>query len=145
MLKDIGVSWAIVGHSEHRKIFQQSDFDIGCKVKNSLDNGMNVILCVGECSIERLTGKTHKVTTDMLEAVTKWIRPEDWHRIVICYEPVWIHGVEGGKRVSPIDAQEACINIRDWVRRVVHPELGKQIRVIYGGEVNSEEAERFIR
>ena len=49
MMKDMGVEWTIVGHSEHRKIFQQSDLDIGCKVKNALDNNMNVILCVGEC------------------------------------------------------------------------------------------------
>ena len=57
-----------------------------------------------------------------------------------------MHGIgEGAVRVDPEEAQAACINIRDWVRNVVHPELGKQIRVIYGGEVNSEEAERFIR
>lgn len=144
MLKDIGVEWAIVGHSEHRKIFSHSDFEVGCKVKHALDNSMNVILCVGECQIERLAGRTNQVTTRMLDSVTDWIAPEDWNRVVICYEPVWVHGIEGGK-VAPSDAQKACINIRDWVKNVVHKDIGNQIRVIYGGEVDSAAAKDFIK
>ena len=59
MLKDIGVEWTIIGHSEHRRIFQHSDFDIGCKVKNALQHNMNVVLCVGDSHVERLAGRTN--------------------------------------------------------------------------------------
>ena len=95
ILEGIGVSWAIIGHSKQRKIFEKSDFDYGVKVKNALDNGMNVILCVGESKTERLAGKTDKVITSMLKAVVNHLTPEEWYRVVLCYEPVWIHGVEG--------------------------------------------------
>ena len=80
----------------------------------------------------------------MLNSVTDWIAPEDWNRIVICYEPVWVHGIEGGK-VQAVDAQKACVNIRDWVKNVVHKEIGDKIRVIYGGEVDKNVAKEFIK
>ena len=88
ILEDIGVSWAIIGYSEQRKIFEKSNFDYGVKVKNALDNGMNVILCVGESKTERLAGNADKVMTGMLEAVVNQVTPEEWHRVVLCYEPV---------------------------------------------------------
>lgn len=123
MLADLGVQWAIVGHSEHRKICKHTDFDIGSKVKHAIDNKMNVILCVGDSIVERMGGKTNLVTTGMLESVAKWIKPDEWRHIVICYEPVWAMG-DLDTKVDPVEVQNACVNMRDWVRNVVHKDIG---------------------
>ena len=104
---------------------------------------MNVILCVGDNQVQHEKGYMNRVNVEQLENVTQWISPADWMRVVICYEPIWEHA--DGATVFPMDAQKAHINIRDWVRNVVHEDIGQGIRIIYGGHVDPDGATEFIK
>lgn len=90
MLKDLGVDWVILGHSERRNIFKETDQDVGKKTAFALGKGLQVILCVGELLSEREANKTTEVVFRQLQAVKEHVA--DWSKIVVAYEPVWAIG-----------------------------------------------------
>ena len=92
MLNDANVNWAILGHSERRHVFGESDEVVAQKTKRAIDHGLNVMFCIGEKLDEREAGKLDEVNSRQLEAVRKVLAPEDWDRIVVAYEPVWAIG-----------------------------------------------------
>jgi triosephosphate isomerase len=102
-LKDAGIEWVLLGHSERRAIFGESDEFVASKTRAAIEAGLNVILCCGESLEEREKGITTQVVTRQLGAVAKAIKPEDWKNVVVAYEPVWAIGT--GK----VATTEVCV------------------------------------
>eukprot|EP01156_Anaeramoeba_ignava_P006565 Anaeramoba_ignava/a348_577.p1 GENE.a348_577~~a348_577.p1 ORF type:complete len:262 (-),score=101.97 a348_577:751-1506(-) len=134
MLKDIGVEWVILGHSERRHVFNESDELVAEKTLFALEKELKVILCIGETLKEREAGETNTVCFRQLEAVSKLVK--DWSQIVVAYEPVWAIGT--GKTPTPDEIEQVHKDIREWISKNVSEEIAKQIRIVYGGSVNAK-------
>ncbi|XP_014272812.1 triosephosphate isomerase B [Halyomorpha halys] len=131
MLKDIGIDWVILGHSERRHIFCETDALICEKVNHSRSEGLCVIACVGEKLEERESGKTEEVIYNQMKSIAGGVK--DWSGVVIAYEPVWAIGT--GKTATPQQAQEVHCQIREWLKKNVSPSVADCTRIIYGGSV----------
>jgi len=137
MIKDIGVHWVILGHSERRTIFQESSAVVAKKVQHALSVGLGVILCVGEQLSEREAGKTKDVVFEQLDAVAALVK--DWSKVVVAYEPVWAIGT--GKTATPAQAQETHAQIRnEWAHKALGADVANSLRIIYGGSVKADNA-----
>ncbi|KAG8693449.1 triosephosphate isomerase [Ceratobasidium sp. 395] len=132
-LVDAGIPWVILGHSERRTLFGDTDTLVADKTKAALAAGLSVILCVGETLEEREAGKTQEVVDRQLAAVTQKV--SDWSKIVIAYEPVWAIGT--GKVATCQQAQDVHKDTRAWVAKNISKETAEAIRIIYGGSVNA--------
>ncbi|XP_064204045.1 triosephosphate isomerase B-like [Anguilla rostrata] len=131
MIKDCGVEWVILGHSERRHVFGESDELIGQKVAHALESGLGVIACIGEKLDEREAGITEKVVFEQTQAIADNVK--DWSQVVLAYEPVWAIGT--GKTASPQQAQEVHEKLRHWLKANVSEEVAASVRIIYGGSV----------
>ena len=140
MLRDFGLDWVILGHSERRHVFGESDEVVASKVKVALDEGLNVMACIGEKLDEREAGQTDAVNARQLQAIRDQV--DDWSKIVIAYEPVWAIGT--GVTASPDQAQEAHDVVRGWLRSNVSEEAANDTRILYGGSVTDKNAEELI-
>jgi len=136
MIKDIGIHWVIIGHSERRDIFKENDELIGKKVGHALSVGLRVIACVGEHIEDREKGETQVVIVRQLKAIAANVK--DWQHVVIAYEPVWAIGT--GKTATPEMAQEVHADIRKWMHENVSEGVSHSIRIIYGGSVKGSNA-----
>jgi len=134
MALDCGVRYTILGHSERRHVFGESDVQIGQKTKAALASGLVVIACIGEKAEDRKSGNTMDVCIRQLSAFKENV--SDWGKVVIAYEPVWAIGT--GEVATPEIAQETHSNIRSWFSDNVSPEVAASIRIIYGGSVNGK-------
>jgi len=121
----------ILGHSERRHVFGESDELTAAKVEFALENGLDVIGCIGEKIEEREAGKTEEVVFRQLKAIADKIK--SWEHVVIAYEPVWAIGT--GKTASPQQAQEVHAQLRKWLSDNVSPSCSNSTRIIYGGSV----------
>lgn len=135
-LQNSKIHWTILGHSERRTVFEESDALVASKTKAALEGGISVIFCCGESLEEREAGKTIAVVTRQLEAIKATIATADWARIVIAYEPIWAIGT--GKVATTEQAQEVHAQIRNWLADQVTPEVAEQTRIIYGGSVSEK-------
>ncbi|KAF6023991.1 TPI1 [Bugula neritina] len=133
MIKDIGLNWVIIGHSERRHVFGESNELIGEKVAHALSEGLSVIACIGEQLSEREAGNTNQVVFEQTEAISKHIK--DWSRVVLAYEPVWAIGT--GKVATPDQAQEVHSDLRKWLSDNLSVDVALSTRIIYGGSVNA--------
>ena len=133
MLKDYGVEWVILGHSERRNVFGETDGLIADKVAHALSEGLQVIACIGEKLEEREAGKTMDVVFDQMTALKDKV--SDWSRVVIAYEPVWAIGT--GKVATPAQAQEVHSALRNWLKDKVSVSVSGSTRIIYGGSVTA--------
>lgn len=133
MIKDNGINWVILGHSERRNVFGESDELIGEKVKHALESGLFVLPCIGEKLEEREAGKTEEVVFRQLKAIAGNI--SDWSKVVIAYEPVWAIGT--GKTATPAQAQEVHASLRKWLTENVSESVSNSTRILYGGSVTS--------
>ena len=140
MLKDFGLNWVILGHSERRHVFGESDQTVASKVKMALDNDLQVMACIGEKLDERESGRTDEVNARQLSAIREQV--EDWSKIVIAYEPVWAIGT--GVTATPDQAQEAHDKVRAWLKSNVSGEAADKTRILYGGSVTDKNAEELI-
>jgi len=140
MLKDAQIPWVILGHSERRHIFGESDAVVGDKVKIALENNLKVMACIGEKLDERESGKTQAVNERQLAAIRE--RVSDWSNVVIAYEPVWAIGT--GKTASPEQAQEVHDQLRGWLKKNVSAEAAQKTRILYGGSVTEKNAGDLI-
>ncbi|KAJ3597638.1 hypothetical protein NHX12_001155 [Muraenolepis orangiensis] len=131
MIKDCGVKWVILGHSERRHVFGESDELIGQKTAHALENGLCVIACIGEKLDEREAGITEKVVFAQTKVIADNVK--DWTKVVLAYEPVWAIGT--GKTASPQQAQEVHDKLRGWVKANVSEAVANSVRIIYGGSV----------
>eukprot|EP01059_Diplonema_ambulator_P035703 TRINITY_DN8521_c0_g1_i1.p1 TRINITY_DN8521_c0_g1~~TRINITY_DN8521_c0_g1_i1.p1 ORF type:complete len:276 (+),score=89.22 TRINITY_DN8521_c0_g1_i1:893-1720(+) len=137
-LKDFGVEWVILGHSERRAIYKESDADIAEKVTAALEGGVKVIACVGETLTQREAGETTKVVLSQLAAIAAAVPKDSWASVVIAYEPVWAIGT--GKVATPEEAQAVHAAIREWMASNLTTEIAINTRVLYGGSVNAKNA-----
>ena len=138
MLRDIGCDMVILGHSERRHIFHESDADIAQKVAAALRNGLRVILCVGETLGERRAGRTAKVITRQLQIALKGIAKNAIDDIDIAYEPVWAIGT--GHNASPDQIAKVHRRIRQLLTASFGKAAGSRIRILYGGSVKPDNA-----
>lgn len=141
MLLDIGVDGAVLGHSERRQFFGETDESLARKVPKAIEAGLEPILCVGETQAERESNDTesvlsHQVLTDLAE-----IHSDDLDKVVIAYEPVWAIGT--GLTASPEQAQDACHFIRNLLRSR-DPEKAERVRILYGGSVKPGNAVELL-
>ncbi len=132
-LKEIGVTYAILGHSERRHIFGEKDELINNKVKSALKHDLSPILCVGETLTEREEGITHSVIRSQIEGSLTDLQGENLENLVIAYEPVWAIGT--GKTATKEDANEVIGYIRQLLSEIFGRETGNNIRILYGGSV----------
>ncbi|KAG0266664.1 porphobilinogen deaminase [Mortierella polycephala] len=132
MLIDIGADVVILGHTERRTLFKESDDDIGAKVAHALQAGLTVIACIGETLKEREAEQTEEVLFRQLASIKDHIT--DWSNVVIAYEPVWAIGT--GRVATPEQAQLVHKAIRERLRTSVSTEVADRMRIIYGGSVN---------
>ena len=143
MLAKLHVQYVIVGHSERRTLFGESDELVRNKIKAVIRNGMTPICCVGETIDERDVGLTNKRLASQVEAALGGLAPEVVGGMVIAYEPIWAIGA--GQAATPEDAQEACRSIREVVGRLATDEAAGQIRIQYGGSVSEENTDSLLR
>ena len=136
MLAKLGVSYVIVGHSERREIFGETDEMVNKKVKAVLKHGMTPIMCVGETLDEREAGTTEDKVTGQVQAGLTGLSPEQVAGLVIAYEPIWAIGT--GRTATPDDAQAVCGSIRGVVANLYGEDAAAAVRIQYGGSVKPE-------
>jgi len=134
-LKDIGIEWVILGHSERRSLFGDTHELVAKKTEAALKTGLSVILCCGEQLSEREAGKTSEVVEAQLQAVVDIIGKDatKWSKVVIAYEPVWAIGT--GKVATCAQAQETQRDVRAYLAKAISQEVAESTRILYGGSV----------
>ena len=136
MLVDMGVKTVIIGHSERRDIFGETDELLGQKIAKGMELGMQVVACCGEHKADRESGTTMDVLVPQLEAIVK--NTTDFTKLVIAYEPVWAIGT--GLTATPQQAQDTHAEIRSWISKNVSADVADAIRIQYGGSANDKNA-----
>jgi triosephosphate isomerase len=142
MLAKLNVSYVIVGHSERREHFNETDEDVRRKLEAVYNHGMTPIVCVGETDDEREAGSAESKVTGQVEAAVTDLPADRVETLVIAYEPIWAIGT--GKTATPEDAQEMCGLIRSIVRRLHGDGPADAVRVQYGGSVKSSNAKELM-
>lgn len=143
MLRALYVKYVIVGHSERRLLFGETDEVVNRKVRSALEAGLRPIFCVGESLLERDAGKEEEVLERQLRNGLAGVMSKDFTEIVIAYEPIWAIGT--GRTATPAQAQEAQAFIRSVITSLSDETLGERIRIQYGGSVNPDNAEEIMR
>ena len=142
MLLDLGVDYVIIGHSERRQYFAETDETVNLKTKKALEKGLIPIVCVGESLEEREAG----ITMDLIAIQTKkafaGISEEDAKKVVVAYEPIWAIGT--GKTATADQAQEVCKGIRDILAELYSKKAAKEIVIQYGGSMNDANAAELL-
>lgn len=133
MLKDFGCDWVLVGHSERRALYAESNSDVLAKTKAALEAGLTPVVCVGETAAEHAAGQTEAVILQQLESVLK-LDPTLLSRIVLAYEPVWAIGT--GQSATPEQAQA----VHAYIKALLIQHHAPAVRVLYGGSVNAANA-----
>jgi len=139
-LTDMGVTWTLIGHSERRAKYGETDEETAIKVEKCQAAGVKVLFCIGELLEEREAGKTDEVNKRQLAAILPKVTK--WDDIVIAYEPVWAIGT--GKVATPEQAQETHAAIRAYMKEAVSEEVASKVRIQYGGSVTPENCGELI-
>ena len=134
-LSKLNVQYVIVGHSERRELFHETDADVRARVAAVLKNGMTPIVCVGETLAEREEGRTLDKVTGQVRAAIEGCSPAQVSGLVIAYEPIWAIGT--GRTATAQDAQEVCAAVRATVSGTAGAEAAASVRVQYGGSVKA--------
>ena len=142
MLVSSGCEYVIIGHSERRQYFGESDETVSKRMKTALAAGLKPILCVGEQLKEREQGTTEKVLETQVCKALNGLSESDMANIVIAYEPVWAIGT--GKVASPQQAQEAHAYIRKLVQGLYHQQVASNLRIQYGGSMKPDNAAELL-
>ena len=143
MLTELGVEYVIIGHSERRQYFGETDETVNMRVKAALAAGLKPIICVGELLEERESGKTAEVVTRQTRAAFKDIDKDELDNIVIAYEPVWAIGT--GKTATAQDANDTIKVIRDTMAELYCPKCAEErVRIQYGGSMNPKNASELM-
>jgi triosephosphate isomerase len=135
MLVDLGVEYVIVGHSERRQYFAETDQTVNKRALAALNAGLKVIICVGESLQQREEGVTEELVRMQTKIALRDVTAEQMANVVIAYEPIWAIGT--GEVATPADAQEVCAAIRALLASLYDAELAAGVRVLYGGSVKS--------
>ena len=143
MLADVGAGIVMVGHSERRANFAETDAHVNQKVLIALQHGLQLIVCIGESGEERELGADRETVVRQVKMALANVPKADVNRVVLAYEPVWAIG-EGGKPASPADANRIHAAIRETVAELYDQNTADGQRIVYGGSVNPNNALAFI-
>ncbi len=133
MLISAGASHVILGHSERRHVFGETDQTISLKLKKALDKGLTPVFCIGELLEERESGKMDQVLIRQLSSAYEGLTKAQALKTIVAYEPVWAIGT--GVTATPDQAQSAHAFVRNWFRKTFDVDLAERIRILYGGSV----------
>ena len=136
------VQYGLVGHSERRHVFNETDKDTRAKVQAAIRNGIRPILCIGETTNERTSGETRDVLHDQLIGGLANITSEELSQVVIAYEPVWAIGT--GKNAIPTDVTEAVVTIRHQLKHLYGAKAASEVQILYGGSVTPDSAADYL-
>jgi len=136
MLRDVGCRYVIIGHSERRQFYGETDELVRHKIGAALEAGLIPIVCVGETLQEREAGRAEVVVRRQVEAALTGLRPEEMARLLIAYEPVWAIGT--GRTASPEQAQTMHAYIRQRVATLAGEKVAQDLRILYGGSVRPD-------
>ena len=142
MLKSIGVSRTLIGHSERRAYFNEDDIVLFEKVRCTLDAGMNIIFCFGEDLKDRKSNKHFDIVKNQLENTVLKLKKESWENIILAYEPVWAIGT--GETASPEQAQEMHQYVRNCISKCYDESVSESISILYGGSVKPSNANEIF-
>ncbi len=142
MLADAGCAMVVLGHSERRKLFGESDEWVNKKLAAALKAGLTPIVCIGETLDERESQKTWRVLETQIAGGLKGFAPADLAKIVIAYEPVWAIGT--GKTATPAQAQEAHLFVRGQLKKLHGEGFAQGVRILYGGSVTAENVDSLM-
>lgn len=142
-LKDSGITWTLIGHSERRVICREDDGLVARKTEAAVEGGIGVVLCIGESLEERESGSTIEVVTTQLKAVAERVSEEQWKNIVVAYEPIWAIGT--GKVATTAQAQEVHAAIRKFLAEHISPAVAEATRIIYGGSVTDKNCRELAK
>ncbi len=134
--------YVLIGHSERRYIFIESDKDIRLKVQAAIRNRLQPILCVGETAQERALGETRDVLADQLTSGLANVTAEELDRVVIAYEPIWAIGT--GDNAKPVDVKKATQMIRQHVAHLYGKKAAEEVRILYGGSITVDSAADYL-
>ena len=142
MLKDIGVKYVIIGHSERRQYYNETDFTVNKKVISALNAGLRPIVCVGESLEQRELGVTMDLITYQVKCALANIPIEKVRHVVFAYEPIWAIGT--GKTATAEEAQEVCEGIRTVIRKLYGARVARAVTIQYGGSMNAKNAAELL-
>ncbi len=144
MLKDLGAGAVVIGHSERREIFGETDEAVALKAARAVEAGLLPIICVGETKEERDAGKVWEKVGAQVRAVFEHLDAQQigGGAIVFAYEPVWAIGT--GESATPEDAQEAIGKIRDLLREIGGEDFAREVRILYGGSIKADNVDEII-
>src|SRR5579884_2173480 len=142
MLRALGCSHVIIGHSERRQYFGETDDTVNRKLRSALADGLKPIVCVGEVLEEREAGITDDVLRRQCSIAFRELSSDDAKRIVIAYEPVWAIGT--GRTATPVVANAAHITIREEARSILGAEVANGLRILYGGSVKPDNIKELM-
>jgi triosephosphate isomerase (TIM) len=143
MLRALFVKYVILGHSERRTLFGETDEIVNRKVRAALEAGLRPIFCIGETLQERETGKVEEVLSRQVRLGLEGVAQKDIPEIVVAYEPCWAIGT--GRTASPTEAQETHAYIRSFLTELSSAAVADRVRIQYGGSVKSENTEELMR
>ncbi len=142
MLRDLGVKYVIVGHSERRAMFGETDAIVNRKVHAALEAGLNPIVCVGESLEQREMGVTMELIALQVKSALAGVAAESVRRCVIAYEPIWAIGT--GKTATGEQAAEVCTSIRTVIRSIYGARIARSVTIQYGGSMNPSNAAELL-
>ena len=138
MLKDVGAKYVIIGHSERRQYYNETDFTVNKKVHAALEAGLRPIVCVGESLEQRELGVTNELISYQVKVALAGLSETQVRRVVVAYEPIWAIGT--GKVATTEQAQEVCKAIRECIAEIYDDAAAAAIRIQYGGSVSASSA-----
>ncbi len=142
MLKDLGVKYVIVGHSERRQYFGETDITVNKKVHAALESDLHPIICVGESLEQREMGVTMELIALQVKSALAGVAPEKVRRCVIAYEPIWAIGT--GRTATAEQAAEVCTAIRAVIRSLYGARVARSVTIQYGGSMNPKNAAQLL-
>ena len=142
MLKEMGVEYTLVGHSERRQFFGETDVTVNKRIRAALDAGIKVILCVGELLEEREQGITEEICSLQTKVALNGVTADEMKNIILAYEPVWAIGT--GKTATAAQAEEVCAFIRTVVAKLYDKSVADATTIQYGGSMNAGNADELL-
>ena len=142
MLKSIGVEYVIIGHSERRQYFNETDETVNKKIKSAFENELKPIVCVGETLEQREAGKTESIITSQTRLALEGLTSEQVKNTIIAYEPIWAIGT--GKTATSEDANNSIKAIRAEIKRIYGEDVSEDVIIQYGGSVKSSNAKELF-
>ena len=142
LLAELGVTYVIIGHSERRAMFNETDETVNLKIKQALTYDLKPIVCVGESLEIREAGKTDEFVSAQVKKALEDISAEDAKLLVFAYEPIWAIGI--GRTATPEIAEETCKSIRNTIKELYGPEVSEAIRIQYGGSVKPSNIDALL-